>query len=249
MVLGERPTVAVIDASAIRANFAVARRLAGSRDVIGVLKADGYGHGGGVVASELVRAGCSRLAVVTVAEGLALRRADIDVPILVLGGVHDATEADLALGNRLVPVVHRAEQAALLADRARGLSLRASVQVEIDTGMRRMGVSEAHAVGLIGNLVAEPALALEGVFSHFAQANDPDLGPSLDQARRFRSVLAALREQGIDPGEVHIANSGALMAGDALADALPEATAVRPGLMLYGVRPAPHLVRRASSRR
>jgi alanine racemase len=79
------------------------------------------------------------------------------------------------------------------------------------------------------------------VFSHFAQADEPDLGPSLEQVRRFRAVLAELRERDIAPGQVHMANSAALMAGGELADALPEATAVRPGLMLYGVRPAPHL--------
>ncbi len=240
-VRGERPTVADIRLSAIRANFAFAARLAGDREVISVVKADGYGHGAIAVAGALVAAGCSRFAVVTVAEALELRDAGIGVPILVLGGVHDAAEADAVIARGVVPVVQRADQVELLADRARAAGIRAHAQVEVDTGMRRMGVSDADAAALVAKLAGEPQLMLDGVFSHLAQADEPDLGPSLEQIRRFRGVLAELRELDIDPGQVHLANSAALMAGAELADALPEATAVRPGLMLYGVRPAPHL--------
>jgi len=84
-------------------------------------------------------------------------------------------------------------------------------------------------------------LDLEGVFTHFAHADEPDLAPSLAQAERFRRVLADARALGIAPPVVHADNSAALMCGKPLAEALPEATAVRPGIMLYGVRPAPHL--------
>lgn len=240
-VLGERPTVADIRLSAIRANFAFAARLAGDREVISVVKADGYGHGAVAVAGALVAAGCSRFAVVTVAEALELRDAGIAVPILALGGVHDAAGADAVIARGVVPVVQRADQVELLAARARAAGVRAHAQVEVDTGMQRMGVSGADAAALVAKLVGESQLALDGVFSHFAQADEAELGPSLEQARRFRAVLAELRERDIAPGQVHLANSAALMAGAELADALPEATAVRPGLMLYGVRPAPHL--------
>jgi alanine racemase len=240
-VQGERPTVAEIRLPAIRANYSLAERLAGGREVIAVVKADGYGHGAVAVARALIAAGCSRLAVVTVAEALALRDAGVTAPILVFGGVHGVAEADAVIGRDVVPVVHRMEHVELLAARAQALGARACAQVEVDTGMRRLGVPEAEAAALVEKLVAAPDLVLEGVFSHFAQADDPDLGPSLEQIRRFRAVLAALRERDIDPGQVHMANSAALMAGAELADAFPEATAVRPGLMLYGVRPAPHL--------
>jgi len=240
-VRGERPTAADIRLSAIRANFALAARLAGDREVISVVKADGYGHGAAAVAAALVAAGCARLAVVTVAEALALRDAGISVPILVLGGIHDAVGADALIAAGAIPVVQRAEQLELLAARARAAGVRLRAQVEVDTGMQRMGVAVADAAALIARLAAESQLKLDGVFSHFAQADEPDLGPSFEQVRRFGVVLAELRERGIDPGQVHLANSAALMAGAELADALPEATAVRPGLMLYGVRPAPHL--------
>jgi alanine racemase len=240
-VRGERPTVADIRLSAIRENFAFAARLAGDREVISVIKADAYGHGASAVAGALVDAGCSRFAVVTVAEALELREAGVSVPILVLGGVHDAAGADAAIGRGIVPVVQRADQVELLAARASAAGVRAHAQIEVDTGMRRMGVADVEAVALVEKLAGEPQLMLDGVFSHFAQADESDLGPSHEQIRRFRAVLAELRERDIDPGQVHVANSAALMAGSELADALPEATAVRPGLMLYGVRPAPHL--------
>jgi alanine racemase len=240
-VQGERPTVADIRLSAIRANFAFAARLAGDREVISVIKADGYGHGAVAVAGALVAAGCSRFAVVTVAEALALRDAGIAVPILVLGGVHETAGADAVIAAGVTPVVQRADQVELLAARAGAAGVRFHAQVEVDTGMQRMGVSGADAAALVAKLAGESRLKLDGVFSHFAQADEPELGPSFEQVRLFRAVLAELRERGIDPGQVHLANSAALMAGAELADALPEATAVRPGLMLYGVRPAPHL--------
>jgi alanine racemase len=240
-VRGERPTVADIRLSAIRANFAFAARLAGGREVISVIKADGYGHGAVAVAGALAAAGCSQFAVVTVAEALMLRDAGVTVPILVLGGVHDAAGADAVIARGIVPVVQRTDQVELLAARARAAGVRLPAQVEVDTGMQRMGVADADAAALVAKLAAESQLQLAGVFSHFAQADEPDLGPSLEQVRRFRKVLAELRERDIDPGQVHVANSAALMAGAQLADALPEATTVRPGLMLYGVRPAPHL--------
>jgi len=240
-VQGERPTVASIRLAAIRANFATAAKLAAGREVIAVIKADAYGHGAAPVARALVEAGCRRLAVISVAEAAVLRDAGVRVPILVLGGVHDAAEADEAIARDLVPVIHHAGHAQLLTARAgeRGLPVR--VEVEVDTGMRRMGVAPEQAPALLEAVAADPQLALEGVYSHFARADEPDLGPSFEQVAAFRRVLAAAREPGVDPGTVHMANSAGLLAGKDLADALPEAGAVRPGLMLYGVRPAPHL--------
>jgi len=235
----DRPTRATIHLGAIRANFAMARRLAGTRDVIAVVKADAYGHGAVPVARTLATAGCRRLAVASLGEGVALREAGVALPILVLGGVQAGAEQALALG--LTPVVHHSGhlEAALRAARARGV--RWPVQVEIDTGMRRMGVAPEEAIRLLESVARESALALEGVFTHFARADELDLSPSLEQLSVLRSVLRQARARGIDPGLVHAAQSAALLAGGTLADALPGAGAVRPGLLLYGVRPAPHL--------
>jgi alanine racemase len=239
-VQGERPTVATIRLAAIRANFATAAKLAAGREVIAVIKADAYGHGAAPVARALVEAGCRRLAVLTIAEAAALRDAGVGTPILVIGGVHDAAEAYEAITRDLVPVVHHAGHAQLLAACAGERGRSVSVHVEVDTGMRRMGVAPEEAPALLEAVAADPHLALEGVYSHFARADESDLAPSLAQIAVFRRVLAMAGELGVDPGMVHMANSAGLLAGQELADALPEAAAVRPGLMLYGVNPAPH---------
>jgi alanine racemase len=246
-VKGERPTTATIDLQAIAANYGEARRLGGDRDVIAVVKADGYGHGAVPVARRLVSAGCAHLAVVTVAEAAELRAAAIDCAILVLGGVHDAAEAADVLELGVTPVIQHSGHIGLLSRAAREHGRPLSVQVEVDTGMRRMGLAVEDAPVLLERIAREPDLELEGVYTHLARADEEDLEPSLHQLRLFSEVLASLEARGTDPGQVHVANSAGLLATPELADALPaQVKAVRPGLMLYGVHPAPHLRDRAA---
>jgi alanine racemase len=235
----DRPTRATIHLAAIRANFAVARKLAGARDVIAVVKADAYGHGAAPIARELAAAGCRRLAVASLDEAVALREAGVALPILVLGGVQAG--ADEALAHGLTPVIHHWGQLESVTRAARARGARWAVQVEIDTGMRRMGVAPEEAAALLEAVARERALALEGVFTHFARADEIDLAPSLEQLSILRSVLAQARARGVEPGLVHAAQSAALLAGGELDGALPGAGAVRTGLLLYGVRPAAHL--------
>jgi alanine racemase len=235
----DRATVATIDAAAVRENFAEAGRRAEGRTLFAVLKADAYGHGAVGVARVLVGAGCERLAVVSVEEGLELREAGIELPILVLGGVGTAPEQ--AVEGRLTPVVHHAEQRQRLSAAASLAGVRVPVQVEVDTGMRRMGVAPDTAGQLLAEVAEDANLELEGVFTHLARADEPDLGPSLEQLAEFRRVLDAARSRGIAPPWVHFANSAGILAGKPLFEALPAANAARPGLMLYGVSPAKHL--------
>jgi alanine racemase len=246
---GERPTVAAIHLSALASNFAEAQRLAGSAAVIAVVKADGYGHGAVPVARRLVAAGCAHFAVATVAEAAELRAGGIDVPILVLGGVHDAAEADDVIEAGVTPVVQHAGHVPLLRKRAHERGTALPVQVEVDTGMCRMGVSPEEAPTLIESLLRGEGLTLEGVYTHLACADDADLGSVRAQLALFGEVLAALETRGIDPGLVHVANSAALLATEDLTSDLPPGiNAVRPGLMLYGVCPARHLEGRAQLR-
>jgi alanine racemase len=236
----ERPCEATIELDALRQNLALAQRLAGRREVIAVVKADAYGHGVVNVAKALLSAGCPRLAVLTVPEGEVLRAAQIDAPVLVLAGARNDDEARVAAGLGLTPVVH--DRAGLARLEAAATSEKPiAAHVEVDTGMNRMGVPPAQAVQLLAAVARSAAVELEGVFTHFSHADEPDLDPSLEQLARFRAVLAEAREMGIEPPLVHAENSAALLRGKRIAEALPEATAVRPGLMLYGVRPAPHI--------
>jgi alanine racemase len=246
-VKGERPTTATIDLQAIAANYNEARRLGGGRNVIAVVKADGYGHGAVPVARRLVSAGCAHLAVVTVAEAAELRAAAIDCAILVLGGVHDAAEAADVLELAVTPVIQHSGHIGLLSQAAREHRAPLPVQIEVDTGMRRMGLAAEDAPALLERIAKEPALGLEGVYTHLACADEEDLGPSLNQLRLFSEVLSAVRARGTDPGQVHVANSAGLLATSELAAAMPaRVNAVRPGLMLYGVHPAARLRGRAA---
>jgi alanine racemase len=236
---GERPTTASVDLAALSHNYAEAERLAGGRQVIAVVKADAYGHGAVPVARRLVAAGAKRLAVATVAEAAELRAAAVRVPILVLGGVHDAAEADDAAALDLVPAIQHGGHVPLLARAARERGARLAVELEVDTGMARMGVAPEDVAALSAAIAREASLALEGVYTHLACADEADLGPTRRQLALFGEVLAGLRARALAPARVHVANSAGLVAGAELGDALPpEVNAVRPGLLLYGVQPS-----------
>jgi alanine racemase len=229
---------ALIDLGALRANFEVARAHAGGCDVISVVKADAYGHGAGPVALALEAAGCSRFAVVTLEEAVRLREAGVASPILVLGGVLSPSAAEAAVAHSLTPVLHDPTAIQWLDAAGRGECL--GVQIEVDTGMHRMGVPVAGAMSLANAVAASKSLTLQGIYTHLARADEPDLGPSRQQLDAFQALLQELRRSGVDPEWVHFANSAGLLVGEPLREHVPTANAVRPGLMLYGARPAPH---------
>ena len=149
-----RPTRALIDLAALAHNFAIARRHAGAREVIAVVKADGYGCGAAAVARRLVREGCTTFAVATVSEVAALRAARIDAPVLLLGGVHDAADARAALLLGATPLLHHEGMRAAVEDAAASLGRRVAVHVEVDTGMRRLGVPAEDADELFTRVAA-----------------------------------------------------------------------------------------------
>ncbi|MCH2173131.1 alanine racemase [Myxococcota bacterium] len=237
---GDRPTVVTISLGAIRSNYRLACRMAAGRDVIAVVKADAYGHGARSVAPALAQAGCGRFAVVTVGEAAELREVVPGASILLLGGVHDALEARSSVELGLTPVIHHADHVALLAEAASGGAEPLPIHVEVDTGMNRMGVQLSEALPLMESIDQSPNLVLDGVYTHLARADEADLGDSMRQIAEFRSLLEACRDRGVRPGLVHVANSAGLAAGPAIARALPEAGAVRPGILLYGAQPSPH---------
>ncbi len=240
-VTGIRPTTAWVDPQALASNWAEACRLAGSATPIAVVKADAYGHGAIPTALTLRDAGCRDFAVATVAEGRELREGGLQEPILVLGGAHDAREAAAAAASELTLVLHRMDQLPDYREAARAAGHRMRIEVEIDTGMARMGLSPAAWAEDVRTLTSDPDLELEGVFTHLATADEKDLDLTRAQLERFATLLAQLRDVAPLPRRIHVANSAGLMAGAALAGAMPpEVNAVRPGLMLYGVYPAPH---------
>ena len=234
----DRPVWAWIDLDALRHNARRARACAAGRAVIAVVKADGYGHGAATIARGLLAEGIRRLAVVSVAEGASLRRAGIVAPILLLGGLDDSAAAERAVKWGLTPVIH--DPAGFELARTYGRSdSPLKVEVEIDTGMHRMGVPLASARALLARIAATPQLALAGVFTHLARADEPDPEPSRAQVARLAQVLAELRRPGESGPDVHVANSAGLLrlAEIETAEAGLVTRAVRPGLLLYGLSP------------
>jgi alanine racemase len=236
-----RPTVAEVSLSALRANCRQARKLvSGQVSVMAVVKADGYGHGATAAGRAFVAAGASALGVSTVVEGLELRRGGLDGPIVVLGGAFAGEEAAV-VAHGLDCTVWTVESARALSAAAHADGTRVRLHVKIDTGMTRLGLDLAD-VQAFGEAVALlPGARWEGACSHFASADAVDTASAQAQTDRFREAVSVLAAAGIHPPHVHLANSAAVLSK-------PDAhfTMVRPGLMLYGYPPAPHLGARAT---
>ena len=234
-----RPTWAEIDLGALAGNYRTLDALLcpaeGERQrprLIPAIKANAYGHGAVEVARSLVGAGASAFAVAISEEGVLLREAGISAEIIVLEGVWPGQEAQ-AVAHGLTPTlyspraVHSMEQAA--AERA----MQVGVHVKIDTGMNRLGAPWNALGPLLEALRSASHLRVTGTFTHLACAEEDDQTFTREQTARFLKALAAIREAGIDPGEIHAANSAGLLCGQGL-----RAWSARPGIALYGYPPA-----------
>jgi alanine racemase len=226
-----------IDLGAVRDNVAALAQLAQPSRVLAVVKADAYGHGAVPIARAALEAGAAWLGVALVEEGVELREAGIEAPILVLS--EPAPEAAAAVvAHRLTPVVYTAEGidalAKAVADLGTGEPL--PVHLKVDTGMHRVGVAPEEAVALAARVDQRTELTLDGVCTHLAVADEPDDPYTAEQLERFEVVLSDLERAGLRPPLVHAANSAGLLA-------FPDARfdLVRVGIALYGIAPAPGL--------
>jgi alanine racemase len=240
-----RPTYAEIDAGAIERN---ARRLLDAAgpgaQLCAVVKADGYGHGIGIAGCAALAGGATWLAVALVEEGIALREAGIDAPILLLSEPPPSS-AGVLVAHGLTPTVYRHEMLDALEETARRRGQPVDVHVKIDTGMTRVGVATDEADAFLARLAASDLLDVAGCQTHLALADEPDRPTTTEQLERFATALAAVRSHGLAPRIVHVANSAAtLVHGDAwravLREGAPDATPlVRAGIALYGLDPGP----------
>jgi len=229
-----RPTYAQVDLGAVRDNFRALATLAAPRiKVLGVVKADAYGHGAVEVSRTLQDAGIDMLGVALVEEGVLLREAGIRAPILVMGTL-PADEMDAALAHDLRVTVADLATAAALQRRAAACRRRARVHLKIDTGMNRLGFRAEEAAAAARAVAAMKRLVVEGAYTHFACADEDGHEATGRQLARLRRAIAAMRAAGVRPPLVHAANSSALITTPAA-----HFNMVRPGLALYGVRPCP----------
>jgi alanine racemase len=179
----------------------------------------------------MVAAGVERLGVATVDEGLALRAAGIEAPILVLWRAGEE-ELDAAWAAGLELLIYRAGDVAPYADAARRAARIGSVHLKVDSGLGRQGVEPEGAIELAVAVARRQELTLTGTFSHLAVPGEDDAYTDM-QLLRFARALDGIRSAGVEPGIVHVAASGGILAG-----AGGFADAIRPGLSLYGLVPA-----------
>ena len=232
-----RHAVIEVDLDAIATNAAVLRRAAPYAELCAVVKADGYGHGAVPSARAALAGGATWLAVALVEEGVALRDAGLDAPILVLSQPPEDAMAD-AVQARLVPTLYTrdgiAAAAAAVAAAGSAGEQGWSVHLKIDTGMHRVGAAVEDAVELAGLIDRCDELHLGGVFTHLACADEPGHPLTVLQLSRFESVLQQLQAAGIDTDSVHAANSAGL-----LLHSRSHGDMVRAGIALYGIDPVP----------
>lgn len=228
----QRPTVVDIDVAALRHNVQCVRSFVGDRPVMGIVKANAYGHGLVRTSQEFLHCGVDQLGVAFLEEGIVLRKAGVQAPILVLGGILSEQIAHYLEYDLMItaPSVFKLEQ---IEETAASDGKQAKVHLKIDTGLERIGVHYDHAHELFEAAVAARHCDLCGVFSHFADAHAVDGTYTALQLERFLEALEFFPRHSLPTPPRHIANSGAILQHpESLLDM------VRPGIMLYGVYPS-----------
>lgn len=250
--LKSRPIWAEVSLGTLAENFRVIRKFVNPpeekrktpRKILSIVKGNGYGHGGPQVAKALEKAGSDWFGVTCTEEGIAVRKAGVRKPVLVLTSFWPGEESGL-LEYDLTAVIHRCEQLKQLDRAAARISAqkgakkaheKVSFHLKMDTGMNRLGIAPGDVECFARQLAKCKNLELGGVFTHFASSevltNTRTGEQTRQQEERFYAALERLRALGIDPGIVHLANSAAIVAR-------PETWAdmVRPGAILYGYHP------------
>jgi alanine racemase len=234
-----RPTVASVDLQALAHNFRVLTRYVSSPatgappGIIGVVKANAYGHGAARVGLALEAAGAPWLACADIEEGVLLRRAGVQVPILVFGAL-SLGSIDGVFEFGLTPTVSTPAAVRTLEEGAARRGVRLACHLKIDTGMNRLGFRHDQLDRTMPPLLGSPHLQVSAVYTHFATADNPDDPLFGEQRERFDLAYAKLQSLGLGPVARHAGNSAALMRDERIWFDF-----VRPGLLLYGLVPPP----------
>ena len=228
----QRPTRVVVDLNALAHNLAAVRERV-RVPVMGIVKANAYGHGLVPVARHLEAQGVDQLGVAFLEEGIALRRAGLELPILVLGGIFGPQVAAF-IGHDLDITVSSLDKLRQVEAAAAALGRKAGVHLKIDTGMERIGVHSYSCGPFVEAAVASRWIDIKGVYSHLACADDPSSPMTALQVERFAEACAHFERLGVPMPPRHLANSGGVLHfPDTWLDL------VRPGIVLYGVLPDP----------
>lgn len=228
-----RPVWAEISLDNLAHNMREIRRVAKSKDIMAIIKADAYGHGAMDVAPVLLENGATSLGVAVITEAIELRKAGIKAPLMILGYT-PLTFSKEIIKYDIQQTVFTFEYAKALSNEAQKLGITAKIHIGLDTGMGRIGflpneesVNEVYAISKL------PNIEIVGLFSHFSSADEEDKDYTYEQLDKFNNFYHELTKKGVKPKIRHIANSAAIID-------LPEAhfEAVRPGLILFGYYPS-----------
>lgn len=225
---------AEIDLDALTYNMKNIRQKVGEKvKICAVVKANAYGHSVEDLAEIMKEAGADQFAVSSLDEALELRQYEPDTDILVLGNIPYGTE-EISVAADLQHAVTSLEKARLLSDAAVKTGRTVRIHIKADTGMTRIGLSpDDEGADEAAAIAALPGVRIEGLFTHFATADERDKTRAVRQHRRFLEFSEKLHERGVHPEIVHAANSAAIME-------MPETyhDMVRPGIILYGIYPS-----------
>ena len=229
-----RPTQCIVNLEQIAENYRLIKEHV-NRPVMAVIKADGYGHGIIPVAKKLLEESVEYFGVAYLEEALLLREEGIQTPILVLGGIL-GEQIPQYIEHQITLTASSIDKLLDIEETSKKLGKRAKVHLKIDTGMERIGVHDYSADAFLSKVQQCSHIDIEGIFSHFANADAADLTHARLQLQRFQRVLQKAETMGISFQYRHMANSGAIVQ-------LPESylDMVRPGILLFGVYPSPEV--------
>jgi alanine racemase len=227
-----RPTRVEVNLKILKKNYEKLKEYIAPVKIMTVLKANAYGHGLVRVAQFYQELNVDYFGVAVVEEGILLREYGIKIPILVLGGVWE-NQIPLFLRNNLAITASSIDKLKQIEETAEKLRMKARVHLMIDTGMERLGVHYYNAEKFLTEAYKCKNVLVEGIYSHFANSDSPELTHTKLQYERFMEVLSFFDKHSIEPPIRHISNSGAVLQ-------FPEANLdmIRPGILLYGVYPS-----------
>ncbi|HAX86615.1 MAG TPA: alanine racemase [Cyanobacteria bacterium UBA11370] len=226
-----------IDRTALSHNVRQLRQfLAPHTQLMAVVKADAYGHGAIMVAQTALESGAAGLCVATVEEGIQIREAGIEAPILLLGATNTPEQVRAIAYWQLEPTICTPQQALIFSETLAGVNTSLPVHLKLDTGMSRLGMPWQEATEFAQLVQGLRHLKIASIYSHLATADSLDPTVMNQQHQRFEVAISQLNTAGIIPPRLHLANSAATLADPKLHYDL-----VRVGLALYGLYPAEHL--------
>lgn len=225
---------AVIDLDAICHNINEVKRVVGPEvKVMPVIKADGYGHGAVPIAKELNKIGVDAFAVAILEEGITLRNHGIQQPIVILGYTSEYQYSSL-IQYEIEPTVFCYEMAESLSKIASALGKDAKVHIKLDTGMNRIGFKPTkESLEVVKKISKLPNIKIEGIFTHFACADEVDKTSAKKQKAEYDKFIGWLLEEGIDIPVKHVSNSAAIIDMDDW-----RMDMVRSGIITYGLYPS-----------